>query len=357
MLIGAICLFVRFHTLGFSLTLPLLGAATVVARPTPRELAGVVTAAIAFHIFAYVLNDVVDLPVDRTEPQRATYPLVKGTIGRWQALGIALAQLPLALAVTAYLGGGAPAFAAIGSSFALMALYNLCGKRTRWPPLTDAAQATAWGALALYGALVVAGQTSRLTGVIVAFVVVFILMINGVHASLRDLPNDLARDMRTTAILAGVRPGNGIALYVPRRFSAYMWTLQALLTVVVMLPLVGNWLDYSPPAWALTAGVVLILNVASWLMLRGPASGAGSSLGIYLACLSHTYLWLVTLVALFALYVDGTLIALIVVAGTVTSGWTTGWVYRRAGWWQHFSLHRLRWSPIAPLHRLRRPRD
>ena len=57
---------------------PLLtGVGSVTTTSTPPStgtLALVVAVGLAFHVFAYVLNDVVDLPIDRTEPRRATSP-------------------------------------------------------------------------------------------------------------------------------------------------------------------------------------------------------------------------------------------------------------------------------------------
>jgi 4-hydroxybenzoate polyprenyltransferase len=197
--------FIRFSALGATAILPLLGAASVAPRIEPALLLGLLAAALLFHCFAYVLNDVIDLPIDRLEPQRATFPLVRGMVSPAQALAFALAQVPLAFALTAWLGGGPAAFGALALAFALMAVYNLWGKRAPFPPLTDLAQGLGWAALLVYGAAL-AGPPAPLTAALAAFEVVFILLINGVHGPLRDLANDLRCGARTTAILLGARP-------------------------------------------------------------------------------------------------------------------------------------------------------
>ena len=197
--------FIRFSALGATAILPLLGAASVAPRIEPALLLGLLAAALLFHCFAYVLNDVIDLPIDRLEPQRATFPLVRGMVSPAQALAFALAQVPLAFALTAWLGGGPAAFGALALAFALMTVYNLWGKRAPFPPLTDLAQGLGWAALVVYGAAL-AGPPTPLTAALAAFEVVFILLINGVHGPLRDLANDLRCGARTTAILLGARP-------------------------------------------------------------------------------------------------------------------------------------------------------
>src|SRR5436853_1604586 len=68
-------LFIRIHFFLFSGMLPLLGAATVRSRLSGREIAGLIGIGLAYHIFAYVLNDVIDLPIDRGQPLRQGDPL------------------------------------------------------------------------------------------------------------------------------------------------------------------------------------------------------------------------------------------------------------------------------------------
>jgi 4-hydroxybenzoate polyprenyltransferase len=70
-LLAQIGRFGRFAVLGFSLLLPLAGAATVASDVSMAQVAALLAVAFAFHMFGYVSNDVFDLPIDRTEPLRA----------------------------------------------------------------------------------------------------------------------------------------------------------------------------------------------------------------------------------------------------------------------------------------------
>ncbi len=323
----------RFSAVSATVILPLLGAATVTSEITGYQIAGLIGVALAFHGFAYVLNDVIDLPLDRTQPLRAQSPLVQGTIHPSQALAFALFQIPLALAITASLGGDGRAYAALAASFVLMAAYNLWGKRVRFPPLTDVIQGFGWAALAFYGAAVMPGPPTALTGVLVVFEVIFIAMINGVHGSLRDLANDLRGGARSTAILLGVRPRGANGLLIPLRFACYALALQVLLIGVTMLPLVRNWFGYGPLAWWTTAGAILSLTTLALLAILTAARSTADQRALIAAGMLHLVVTLSSLIVLFALYLPRALLAVVLVVYAVPL-LTNSWLYSalRRGW-------------------------
>lgn len=304
--------FIRFSALGATAILPLLGAASVSPRPSVGLLCGLLAAALLFHCYAYVLNDVIDLPIDRCEPQRATFPLVRGLVRPQHALAFALAQIPLLFALTAWLGGGASAQAALAAALLLMAAYNLWGKRTPFPPLIDLAQGLGWAALVVYGAALV-GTPTPLTGALAIFEVVFIMLINGVHGPLRDLANDLRCGARTTAILFGARPvaaeqqdlkPQAPSVFIPPALTVYALTLQLLLAGLLALPLALDWLALSPP----TRLVAALLSVGPalwglWLLLR--VRGTPDQASLLSGGMAHLVLTLSAPVGLLLLSVDG----------------------------------------------------
>jgi 4-hydroxybenzoate polyprenyltransferase len=155
---------------------------------------------------------------------------------------------------------------ALATAFCLMTAYNLWGKRTPFPPLTDLVQGLGWGALALYGAAV-AGRWTALTGFVVGFIVVLIVLANGVHGSLRDLVNDRRHGVRSTALLMGAWPDDLGRLHLPDRMRVYAMTLQATLTGIVLAPLISNQVGYRAIVRLSTFAVVLALGaVALWLL-------------------------------------------------------------------------------------------
>lgn len=201
---------IRLHFMVFTAQLVTFGiaAATVHGKPTPAwpALLGIFTVGLAFHVFAYVFNDVIDLPVDRSQPLRAGDPLVRGDISVSQALILALMMIPLAALLSAVLGAGWTAQLILLFSFAAMAVYDLWGKRCFCPLLTDLSQGIGWGGLSLWAAMLVGGELTATAWLAFGFGAGYILLINGVHGGLRDLANDLSTGSRTTAIFLGARP-------------------------------------------------------------------------------------------------------------------------------------------------------
>jgi 4-hydroxybenzoate polyprenyltransferase len=260
--------FVRMHFLFFSGLLPLLGASTIRRELNARQIAALLGVALCFHVYSYVLNDVIDLPIDRTQPRRWGHPLVRGAVRPWQALMIALVQPVLTIPFTIWLGGGGRAHATLAAGFSLMAAYNLWGKRCLVPPVTDLLQGFAWGSLVVYGAQAIGGEPNGLTWMAGAYAAGFILFINGVHGGLRDLENDIASGARTTAVFFGARPSAVAgAPFVPRAVAVFASSVLAGLTVLIFSALLRNDFGYSRGVLAATGVAVGVLQVAAFILM------------------------------------------------------------------------------------------
>ena len=92
--------------------LVLLGAVSASPNLTWAQVGDLMCVAICFNIYGFVLNDVLDVRLDRTEPRRAQCPLVSGTLTRRQAAVLSLVPIPAILVLTAVLDGDARAYAA-----------------------------------------------------------------------------------------------------------------------------------------------------------------------------------------------------------------------------------------------------
>lgn len=227
--------FTRFSAFGATAVLPLLGAGSVAPKLSRPQALGLLGVAAAFHVFAYVDNDLCDLELDRTQPLRAAYPLVRGAITPQAARAIALACVPLGFVLNEQLVRKVPEAASeeqgrayLAVAFALLAAYNRWGKRCPVPPLTDLVQAMGWAALLLYGATATGRQPVPLTHALVGYELLLVAMVNGVHGALRDLDNDAARGARTTAIALGAQANHG-RLQISPALGAYALLLQAAL--------------------------------------------------------------------------------------------------------------------------------
>lgn len=260
---------VRLHLAFFTATWMLLGAASVSRSLSATELMLLLATALCFHVYAYVLNDVVDLQIDRTQPTRQRDMLVSGVVTPRQGLLIALLQPLLTLPLTASLDGTLASHLTIGAGFVLMGAYNVWGKRCPFPPLMDAIQGLAWGSLALYAALALGTTPAPLTWIVAAYATLFTVFINGIHGGLRDLANDLASGARTTAIFLGARPAAAVGeRLLPATLSSYAWWVLVALVLLNAVLMVRNDFNYGVAAWIAITSVVAAINV--WAILLQP---------------------------------------------------------------------------------------
>lgn len=229
--------FVRFSAFGATAVLPLLGSALARRELAPQRLAQLLGVAAAFHIFAYVDNDLCDLELDRGQPLRSFYPLVRGVVSPPTARAISLGALAAAFLIAgndqrnqqcatrrvAVPVGSRSRFAVLAAAFALMALYNRYGKRCPVPPLTDAVQGLGWAALIAYGA---DGRVNRPVALLMLHELFLILLVNGVHGPLRDLANDAQNGARTTALWLGATVAPSGAPRISPALLGYALALQ-----------------------------------------------------------------------------------------------------------------------------------
>jgi 4-hydroxybenzoate polyprenyltransferase len=219
---------VRLHAFGFLVIWPLLGAAAV-GDWTPRVFCGLAIVTLCFNTFGALLNDVVDLPVDRTNPLRARDPLVIGTISRRQATLLALAQVPLIAAAHWSAGFPPAALGLVVAALLGMAAYDLWSKRLRVPPLIEISQAVAGTLLTVYGAGVAGHPTAPAVWPVALSAAVFILFVNAFHGGLRDIENDRACGQRTTPIWLGCRGVTNGRVHITPAMSLYSTVLQGVL--------------------------------------------------------------------------------------------------------------------------------
>ena len=326
----AVGLFVRLSALGTTLAVALLGAASVSPSLPWTTAAVLVIVAVGFHVYFFVSNDVIDLAVDRSEPRRAVSPLVRGTISRGAALAVALAAVPVTLAVAGLGPGGARARWALVVCFALMTVYNLLNKRTSVPWLLDVVQGVGWAAFFLYGAAT-RGPWTPLTWWLAAFWMGFMVLANGVHGALRDVANDARCGARTTAIAMCARAEADGRVVLPRGVVLYAWALHVGLVAVV----VGAWafgdLGYGSVARGVTLVAILGLGAAGAWALSAAAAGGGDPESLRLAGTLHLLLLMAMPVVLLLPWLD-TGFRVVVVVGFLAPLAALGWLPDMVRW-------------------------
>ena len=302
--------FVRLHFAFFTGVWPLLGAASVGADRSLTRLLGLLAVMACFHVYAYVLNDLVDLPIDRTHPSRQRDPLVRGVVSPSVAAALVVAQPLLAAGLTVLLGGGWLAQATLAGAFVSMGAYNFWGKRFPFPPVMDVVQGLGWGLLAPYAAYALAGEATALTWFVCVYATAFTLFMNGIHGGLRDLANDVERGALTTAIYLGARPSAGSGdPYVPRAVMAFSSFTVVVLVSLNVAMLARNDFGYDGRTLAATAVLVALLNAGTVVLIPKVTQPRGREWDT--AFRLQMYLILMSLPAAFAFYASATTLALL----------------------------------------------
>lgn len=295
---------VRLFSMGATVVYVPLGMATAVGPPSVGAALAAVFVGISFHLFAFPLNDVIDLPIDRTNQRRVDGPLVRGLIAPGTMLRVAVLQIPLMGVLLLVAGAGRGAVVAWLIAVAALGAYDLWGKRIPVPAVADIDQGIGFAALVVMGALW-QGSATASTWWVAVYIVLYIVQINAVHGGVRDIGNDTIHGAMTTPVLLGCRVDEagvpiisrlmvvftvvteaaqiaalaGVALSVPRTAAAWWVVPAAALTVRVLASWLG-WRAFESRRdrtrmmsfgvwhlfWALTAVIVAPLGgVALWL--------------------------------------------------------------------------------------------
>ena len=303
--------FVRLYLLFYTATWVLLGASSVRQGLTIGELGALLGVTLCIHIYTYVLNDVIDLPIDRTQSARRDDPLVRGDITRRSALLIALIQPLLTIPLTWFLGGSSAAYGTLAAAFVTMGAYNLWGKRCRFPPITDAIQGISLGCLPIYAAQALGMTPTALTWMVAAYAAVYTVFINGIHGSFRDLDNDFARGVRTTAIILGARPGPAQGeRCVPTVLLVYAWCLLVVLIGINVVLMLRNEFNYSLPVWVVTTAILGALN--AWAALLHPQVMRPHGSAPDVAWRLQIYIMVIVMPVAFLAYADLSVIVVLV---------------------------------------------
>ncbi|HMC22757.1 MAG TPA: UbiA family prenyltransferase, partial [Thermoanaerobaculia bacterium] len=210
--------------------------------------------------------------------------------------------------------GGRPAASAVLIfAMGLMLLYNLYGKRIWFPLLSDAVQALAWVALALYGTLSVNSALEPSVGWLAAIIFVYVLMINGLHGGLRDLANDAHHGARTTALYLGARATTDGRLVMPAALVLYGLALQILLLFLGVLCVIGNWPEENRMPWQVMASAIAGAHVVLLWLARAALQATATRSEMIRAGVLHLFLSLGVVCLPFAFFTN-TLATVVIIA-------------------------------------------
>ena len=184
-----------------------------------------------YHIYGFVLNEYIDIDVDKKSSDLKKKPLISGIVPKSHALFIALFSAVFACILTFFFF-----FAVLPILFLIFALifggiYDIFGKKI---PGSDFILGLGLFFLCLMGASTMNYGYSTLVYIVCFIYFVHISFNNSVEGGLKDVDHDHLAGAKTLATRMGVSVENGI-LIVTKKFTGFSFILKCVFICLIVL--------------------------------------------------------------------------------------------------------------------------
>lgn len=239
---------------------PVIGAITT-SNISLLNLIPLFIIGILFTIFGFVLNDFIDIELDRLSKDLTRRPLVKKTISKKHIYVILILCIVFGWLViffffyqnhiTFFLGIFCLIF-----SFILVFIYNLYGKRVLGFDFIFALSETLFF---LFGALMVFGELNIPIFTWIGSLLIFNQMLyeNAVTGGLKDADHDYLKKVNNIAIACGVRVVNNNKLIIPSSFKVFGLSIHLISAPLVFIPFIFYEIPFEP--WQIITLILLII--------------------------------------------------------------------------------------------------
>jgi len=178
---------IRVHSVPITALLPVYGAICM-GETSILLISQLFFIGVLFHCWGFILNDYIDVKIDRLSKGLSEKPLVKRTLSKREAITASFVCIAIAFTFL-FLLGKFPSILTFGISVVLGTIYNLYSKRVAG---MEVFAAGAFSFLFLFGAVVASHETSLIPLVFIMFSTIFIqqLIENGLFGGLKDCKHD-----------------------------------------------------------------------------------------------------------------------------------------------------------------------
>jgi len=216
---------------------------------------------VCFTVYGAVLNDYVDVDVDKMSKDLQDRPLVKGSILRKNALYISISA-PVIAYLIFFIGMYLDVF--IFDIFSLMvitlgvffgAVYNFFGKKIIG---SDIFVAFASSFFCLFGAMLVSNTISNLTIVIVCLVFLQIFYMNSVIGGLKDADHDYKMKTKNIAYAMGVKINKKVIIPISFKIFGLLFRISS--AIILFLPVLF-FRDFPYLIWQPVLMLVMLIAI------------------------------------------------------------------------------------------------
>jgi 4-hydroxybenzoate polyprenyltransferase len=254
------------------MALPLIYGAISVNNLSFSVIGPLLIIGILSGIYGFVLNDYIDINVDKLSKDLSERVLVKGTVSKKSAVAIIILCFVFAYATVFIFFYRNHILFFMGLSVLIVAevfafIYNSYGKRIIG---SDFLLALAQSLYFLFAALMSLkdGNPGMLTWVI--FILVFnqLLFMNAISGGLKDADHDYLMNVKNIALASGVKVTKDKKVIIPFSFKAFGMLIRFFSAFLIFVPFVFYQMNYEIWQMILLIILVFILLYASFSMLN-----------------------------------------------------------------------------------------
>jgi len=241
----------RLFNMGLTAIAPVLGALSmwnVGSLPLWKLLILFIIGSLA-HIYGFVINDVIDIRLDKLSKDLYARPLVRGSITRKRAAVFAISCLIgsflLSFVFFSDLLGYAVLVFILLMAYFLATVYDIASKKY---PGMDLVVASAIFFLILFGASTI-GTPTRLVYVVALIGGIQVLFMNMINGAIKDIDHDKQGSANTVAIRLGAKVYAGV-IALPVSFKTTGYLIEITRIALIFLPFV--FLGLSASLWQIS---------------------------------------------------------------------------------------------------------
>ena len=237
--IREIIVLTRLQFIGTSV-ISLIGALTVKGADISFKDALILFTLVALlNIFGHIINDILDVNIDKRSKELKERPLVKGTISIKLALYIHIFTIFLFFIIAIYFYPNILALIILVIAIIFGYLYNIFSKKL---PGADLFLSVTMSFLCLFGAMVVTkdfvnlNQINLITWIVVGISFIHVFTLDALGGGLKDAKNDKEAGAKTIAVVLGVRANKN--LFIPLSYKIIILTCEALTAFLVIYAII-----------------------------------------------------------------------------------------------------------------------
>ena len=184
-----------------------------------------------YHVYGFVLNEYIDIDVDKKSKDLNKKPLISGIVPKNHALFIAFSSCISAFILTIYFFTDIFPLLFLIFSIILGSIYDFYGKKI---PGLDFVLGFSFFFICLMGASTISNDFTIVTYIVCSIYFIHISFNNSIEGGLKDVDHDYLASAKTLATVLGVFVQNG-RLKVTKKFIALSYFLKFIFIFLIIL--------------------------------------------------------------------------------------------------------------------------